>query len=50
MKTNKLFMYKIIIWDDCGYCDPTHFAKIRMLWCWTESVGGAWASDAGTFR
>ena len=27
MKTNKLFMYKIIISDNRGYHSPTHFAK-----------------------
>ena len=34
MKANKLFMYKIIIWDDRAYRDyrgPTHFAKTWVL-------------------
>ena len=30
MKANKLFMDKIIILDDHGYCSPTHFAKTRL--------------------
>ena len=31
--TNKLFKYKVIIGNDCGYSccgGPTHFAKTRM--------------------
>ena len=30
-KTDELFMYKIIICDDCSYRGPTNFAKTR-LW------------------